>query len=147
MPTFVTGTSAYCTGLQLRQRVDVREMCQLLSDSGVPISQSSFDVDPTILALLKEASGRVEAAALVGERYKIDSSGPNALASIATLGGNMGEYLAGMVARLAFWLVWIRRRNPLFGEKPTADVMMALEDLDRLASGELVFGMAEAMAA
>lgn len=137
MATSASGDAPYCTVEQFLQRVDRRSVRQLLSDTGEPTSDGALEDSATLQALLKEASGEVEAAACAGQRYVIDSTRND----LAALTGNAAEFLAGMTARLAYHVLWLRRPNPSGGLP--ADVQRALDFLEQLRLGVRVFGILE----
>lgn len=136
--TVVSGSS-YCTPTQFGQRYDVRSLAQRLSDDGTDVSDPLNDTK--LAAILKEASGKVEAAALVGERYT-----PTDLAELQELVNgattNMCEMLAGLVADLAIPIIFKRRPEilPQFPQVQEAQLF-----LKALAEGEKIFGFQETM--
>lgn len=138
MPTPVSGSSAYCSAAQFLVRLDERAVRQLLSDSGAPVVGALADND-TLTALLMEASGMVEAAACAGQRYVITATRND----LSSLTGNSAQMLAGLVSRLAFFLLWSRRPNQDAGGRLPPGCQDALDFLEQLRLGERVFGILE----
>lgn len=136
--TAASGYSPYCSETQFVAHVDERTVRQLLSDDDSPIT-GALSLNAKYIALMKAASGQVESSACTGQRYKITSE-QNDLASLT---GNSAEYLAQMVANLAFWNLWSRRPNRPVSERPTAMAQQALDFLEQLRLGERVFGVQE----
>jgi hypothetical protein len=143
MPTIATGSSPYCSVTQFLNRVDVRAVCELLSDDTIPVDPSTLSSNAILLDLLSGASGRVESAATVAEAYAIIPTAippRNDLALIANGGGNGAALLADIVAGLAWWRLLSRRPNDLEAPPLYKD---ALEYLDQLRNGERIFGILE----
>lgn len=137
--TVLSSTSTYCTVAQFLIRVDARTVADLISDTGSRLDTSSLTSNTTLAALLKAASGEVEAAALVGERYTPDDLRAIADAATAT---NATELLADVVAGLALWKVMRRRPDP---NRPMPELTReALGFLEKLTGGERIFGTVEA---
>ena len=136
MSTVVSGTTPYCTPAQAVQCYDVRSLGDFLSDTGTRLVPGDVLASPTLVKVLKEASGMVETAALAGNRYTA--------ADLAALAGtNAGELLSRIVADLAIGL--IIRRRPHLDKAVPPQYGEALEWLKQLRSGEKIFGFQEAM--
>lgn len=137
MPESVSGLSSYCTAAQFVERYDWRTVGQLLTDGGpVPASSAAVEGDVKLGKLLKQASGKLEAAALAGGRYTV--------ADLQELvGSNQGEFLAGLVADLTIGLVYRRRPDMTTEAPPQADEADNL--LEALARGEKLFGLRAAV--
>lgn len=133
MATPLSGASAYCTAAQLVQRYDTRTVGDLLSDSGTRLTAAQVLSSTVLAALLKQASGMLESACLVGKRYTPDD--------LAALEGNSAELAAGLVADLAIWLLYNRR--PERRKEMPGQVEVAFEFLDKIRSGERIFGFVE----
>lgn len=131
-----SGTDPYCSVDQLVGFVDERAVRQLLSDTDAPYAGDL--TESTVLAsILRRSSGEVESAACAGQRYLIDDTRND----LADLTGNSAEFLAGLVADLAFFRLWSRRPNNDL--KLPASCEQAQEFLERLRLGERVFGNLE----
>lgn len=144
MPTIGSGLSAYATLQDLANRFDIRPIRQLVSDVGVPLDPAGNMVAGEVNALLMEASGWVEAAASAGARYEITPT-RNDLLTIYQSGTNTAEMLKGLVCAITYWMIWERRPewlggNP--GELPSR-VKIALQKLEDLNQGHIVFGLVE----
>lgn len=137
--TPASATASYCTGAQCIKFYDVRQIGDLLTDDDTRVAAGSVAAHPNLTAELNAASGEVESAVLVGGRYSVADL--QALQSANSVGG---EYLAKMVAVIAVWNL-MERRNP--------DVMMpdrvrrVYESLEKLRTGENIFGFIENIAA
>lgn len=129
---------AYCTGAQFVQRYDARSLAQILSDTGIDIETVTSDLK--LAAILKEASGKVEAAACLGEAYTADD-----LTALAADTSNMAEMLHGLVATLAIQIIY--RRRPDFTLPYVQEVQEAERFLSALAVGQKIFGFLDNMEA
>lgn len=140
MPTYVSGLIPYCTAEQFVQHAaDDRVVRQLLSDDTTPVT-GDLDDNELLTAILKQASGEVESAACAGQRYVINETRNDLL----SLTYNSAEYLAAVVASLAFQRLTMRRRDALMQQaRPTIDYEETQKFLERLRLGERVFGLLE----
>lgn len=136
--TVSSGAATYCSAARFLQRYDARTIGDLVSDDGTRVSSASLLTNTNLAALLKEASGKLEAACVVGERYS-----PTDLAAIITDGGNMAEFMAGLVADIAISLVYRRRPDVTMPVMPQVDESMRL--LNALSEGKMILGFTEAM--
>ena len=136
MPTPVsTIVEPYCSPAEFIQRYDVRIVGDLLSDTGTRLDQAAVIASTTLRTFLYDASGMVESACLVGEKYDPDDL--NAL-----LGASL-QFLKRIVADLTFGLLRMRRGHKEDTPMPGYD--MALQWLERLRLGERIFGLQENM--
>jgi hypothetical protein len=88
-----------------------------------------------LLAVLLGASGELESACQVGNRYSA--------ADLAALTGSGLHRVRKVVADLAFWAL-CQRRTPQSGNPETVPgAKQALEELDRLRKGERIFSFSE----
>lgn len=132
--TPLSGDNSYCEASAFCDRYDWRTLAQYLSDTDTPLASRNDVEDSTILEiLLKEASGMVEAAAMLGERYSPDD--------LSSLTGNSKELLCRIVSDLTIGKV-IQRR-PDLTSPPFKGVQDAMEFLGALSRGELIFGFEE----
>lgn len=143
MPTPASGSAPYCDNSAIQLRADYRTLAQLLSDSGTPLTQSQVTSSTLLTTILQQASGIVEASAIVGARYKIDPTTTPPRNDLATLTGNSKEMLVGLVADIALWILWNRRPRINPGEKPPGQWEQAQEMLKALRNGEMVFGFVD----
>lgn len=136
--TAASGSQPYCTVDQFFAFRDERSVRQLLSDTGAAVTGELSD-NAQLATLLSAASGKVESAACLGQRYVIDSE-TNDLASLT---GNSAAFLAKLVADLAFFDLWKRRPNPTAQQRMPPECEEAEKFLERLRLGERVFGVLE----
>jgi hypothetical protein len=128
--------TSYLSAAELVKRCDARTLGDLVSDAGQRVDAAALLTHPNLLAALDDASGEVEAACTMGQRYDpLD---------LAALTGVSRARLYRLLARLTVCLLWERR--PDKGPLPDA-YKQALDDLRLLAEGERVFGLVEHQAA
>lgn len=132
--TVLTSATAYCSAAEFLNRYDRRTVAKLCSDTGEAIVDGALEANTNLAAALAQASGRVESASLVGERYT-----PTDLASLT---GNAAAHLAGIVADLAYPI--LARRRPKENVEVPPQAKEAEEWLEALARGMRIFGFAEA---
>lgn len=166
--TIVSSVTPFCSLSQMTDRYDGRTLGDLLSDDGTnhtftgvpPVYTPSILLDPSqnpgarLYKFLKLASGEVEKACLVANRYQ-----PSDLANLAApvagqtypdgtpMYTNSGEKLADIVAGFAMFRIWDRRPARLQHVELPLSAKIALEDLDQLRDGNNILGFAEAAAA
>lgn len=133
MPTPVSSLSPYCSNAQFLDRYDVRTIAELIQDTDESLDVAQVTASARLEKLLMEASGQLEAAALLGGKYTP--------ADLNALTGNMGQWIAGIVADLAAPKV-IGRRFMEFGEFQKR-LEQAGKVLEALADGRLIFGLQE----
>lgn len=137
--TPATSASSYCSAAEFLKRIDKRTVADLCSDTGTPVTEGALAANVNLLAALEDASGDVEAAALMGGRYS------NAdLAALITDDGVGAAKLRRIVSDLAIAYLFERRPSPDLDRQPQA-VERALKFLELLASGERIFGFQEVM--
>lgn len=136
MPTPVSNATSYCSAAEFLKRYDVRSVGDLVSDDGTRITGSTAILASGILeSVLADASGAVESACLVGEKYNPTS--------LSALTGNSAALLKRIVADLAYGMLRMRRGHK--EDTPMPGYEMALEWLNRLRLGERIFGLQENM--
>lgn len=144
MPTSSTGSASYASGAAFTARFDYRTAAQLLVDATpgtTPLTQTQVEANTRLATLLSAASGELEAAVLVGERYVITDDRND----LDDLEGNSAEYRDDIICALAAERLFRRRPDLL---KEIGDhVKWAREQLQKLGNGELVFGWLENMEA
>lgn len=141
--TPLSGDDPFLTAARLWIYRDERRVLDLLLDADAPAAKADAEDPGTVagarlLAALAGASGEVEEYALAGGRYDPDT--------LAALTGNSAVRLEGLVADLAFWRL-AKRRWPDVRPEDVSGAAEALAALERLGSGETVFGTVEAAAA
>jgi phage gp36-like protein len=121
---------AYATPADLIQRKDARTVGNLASDTGTTVALPALLEDPNVLAALADASGKIESALLVGERYSI--------VDLQSLEDNSLAYLKRITCDIAFALMYERR--PYSDSKDRAKAFDAANDaLEALRQGRNVF--------
>src|SRR5688572_11874066 len=134
----VSGASAYCTIGEFLDRYDRRIIADWLSDTGVKLTTDALNSSTRLTEILQDASGLVESACLVGEKYRPED--------LAALTGNSKRFLMRLVADLAIGMIRGRRGyNEEEGVMPQHKA--ALEMLENIRNGERIFGLAEVMTA
>jgi hypothetical protein len=126
----------YATPRDVRLRYDVRPVGDLVRDDDTQATADATDTDAVLMEILKDASGRVEAAVLVGNRYSSAD-----LDSIAAGRTNSGALLRRIVCDLA--AEELRRRRMIVVDEPLPGYKEALEYLDQLRGGSAIFTFAE----
>lgn len=136
-----SSTTPYADPATLMQLFDYRVLGEVSRDDNGADSQASFLTDPNVLLALKVASGELEAAALVSERYTPDD--------LKVLNGNSGEYLKSIVCGLAAGILYRRRylADPLDDPRFAGTVGAAKQAILDLRSGMGIFAFTEAAAA
>lgn len=125
---------AYASGYDMVDRFDSREIGDLLSDSGVAVDEGDIPGNSKMVAILDDASGEIEAALLVGNRYTTDD--------LSALTGSSLSHLKRVVCELAMRDLLARR--PAYNP----DLLESFEkrcnrQLERLRNGENVFNLSE----
>jgi len=138
--TVNSGAASYATVADFLRRYDARSIGDLVADDGLRVAADSLPGNDIIEALLSQASGRLEAACIMGERYS-----PADLAALVAAGKNGSEFLIGLVCSLTIETVYRRRPTPEMQEFP--ETAEADRMLNALASGKMVLGFTEAMTA
>ncbi len=139
MSTPVSALTPYCSVAEFLTRYDWRPVMQLMSDddSQDPLRNTLTDSTTTegarLLAILQDASGELETAALLGGRYTV--------ADLQALTGNQVAYIRRITADLAIGRCF-QRRPDLFGQPPN-QTQVAQQVLNALASGDRIFGLQE----
>ena len=136
MSTPLSGTSAYATASDFTARYDARTVAQLLSDADVQITSGQVPSNASLAALLQEASGMLESACLVGQRYQP--------ADLSGLTGNSMQMLIGIVCGVGMYLLWCRRPEKYKDMKLPSRAELALRQMDDLRDGSRIFGILEA---
>jgi len=126
-----SSATAYATPAQLRLYKDLRLVGDLVLDNGTREGTTGAqDVDAVILQALNWASGEIESACLVANKYQP--------ADLNALTGMSQASLVGLCCDLAFWKL-LGRRYPTMAI--TEEYRSAMEKLDRLRLGERIFGI------
>lgn len=112
------------------QRYDARIVGDLVADDGTQVSPSGLTSDLNLQAALDDASGDIESACLVGERYTPDD--------LAALTDNSLSLLKRICCDVAMAFL-LRRRPSNDPDNDAARLELAEKILDRLRTGEQVF--------
>lgn len=132
MPTPISNSDSYASPADLLKRFDARVVGDLCRDDGTRESASAILANSNVLTALSGASGRVERAAFVGEKYSA--------ADLAALTGPGLDAIKDLVCGLAMVRLY-KRRFPL---QPTPDSLREhLLDLEALRNGEQIFALAD----
>lgn len=146
---YPSGTNSLYTDTQtFINQYDVRRICQLLSDTGAPVTQVSVLTNPVLLQILYEATGIVAMAARVGQKYS-----ENNLESLGDVTGTIkaddglqygktpsGNFLRRLVGDIAYGLIIARRglsAEEMAEQAPTWPIAMGY--LEQLRSGDRIF--------
>jgi hypothetical protein len=135
MTTPISALSAYATGAQFVLHTDIRAIADCLNDDGTRAggfqpTPATVESHPAVLDALSKASGMVEMAAFVGEKYSA--------ADLQALASNGQALLVGLVCDLATWRLQ-QRRWPTMAI--TEQYRAAQEVLERLRLGERIFAL------
>jgi hypothetical protein len=126
--------TSYASVSDLLLRKDARIVGELANDDGSVSNPAALATHPAVAAALNAASGEIESACLIGERYTP--------ADLAALTGVSAEYLKSLVCDIAMHRL-AERRGLRFEDTHVA-FDRARETLDRLRSGDRIFSFAEA---
>ncbi len=121
---------AYLTGAEFLQRYDARTVGDLVQDTGARVT-TNLATDTNLLAMIADASGWVESACYVGNRYTS--------ADLTALTGSSAALLKRLVADISFAFLRQRRGYDL---EQFPLVQESFNMLDRLRLGERVFDIA-----
>lgn len=124
--TPLTSALGYCTIAEFLNFADLRTVGDLVSDTDE--RETSLTNNDVLLAAIQRASGMVESAAVIGNRYL-----PSDLAALT---GSAQQLLIGLVADLVIGILYKRRPNK--GDPP-GSYKEALDMLQQLREGERIF--------
>lgn len=123
---------AYATAAQFLDRYDARDVGDLVSDEGLQVSPIDLPGHVRLAAVLNDASGDIEAALLVGNRYTPDQ--------LSGLTGNSASHLQRVTCEIAMAYL-LGRRPSINSERIEAQEKLRELHLDRLRRGENVFNL------
>lgn len=125
---------SYATPAELLARYDARTLGQLVRDDGRQATESELTTSTRVQAALDDASGEIDAALLVGGRYRPSD--------LAKLKGNAKSMLVRLTCWIAMRHLWGRRP---YLEDPAKDEAenQARKMLTALRKGELMFAVDE----
>lgn len=124
--------AAYVTATEFIARYDKRLLGDLASVDGVRVTSSALSSDTRITTALEDASGEVDAAVKIANRYTAtDLSG---------LTGNGLQYLKKIVCDIAFYLLIDRRAlNNVMREEADRRFKVYRAHLEDLRQGKQIF--------
>ena len=126
--------ATYATAAQLLERYDARDIGDLVSDTGDQASPIDLLSHPLMTTVLEDASGAVEAALLVGNRYTTDQ--------LEDLTGNSASYLERLVCDIA--MSYLLARRPGFDpDRMKSQYEMSEMHLERMRAGENVLNLVD----
>lgn len=130
--TPLSSLTAYATPAQFLTYYDVRQLGDLVADAGARVTAVTLLTDANLQAALNAASGEIEAACLVGDRYTPSD--------LNILTGMSLASLQKLCCDLAFWNLLVRRYPTA---QPTESYKAAMEKLERARLGERIWGLQE----
>jgi len=129
--------TSYCSPASFLLRYDNNLVGQLVSDNSSQIQPSDLPNNAILNQLLKDASGQVEAAALIGGRYSVSD--------LQSLTGVSQAFLQHIVSAITMGL--LRQRRGMIEEGTGGFYQQALDALKALSNGTAIFSFAETEAA
>lgn len=132
MSTPTSATTSYCTPAQALNFMDSTMIGDLVDDQGNRVTENELLTNEKFQACLDSASGELEMAALVGERYTPDD--------LLALTGVMAVKLQELVAWLAIPKL-LGRRNPALEKYD--QIEDARDMLSAIRQGIRIFGLVE----
>jgi hypothetical protein len=125
--------TSYCPVQHFLNRADLRTVGDLLSDNDQRLTLAQVNASTILTDLLQEASGELEAACFVGDRYSATD-----IQGVVNAGGNGASLVYGIVAGYTIWLLFQRRPEKSSKLELPASATLAMEKLDRLRLGERI---------
>lgn len=121
---------AYADPSDLIARFDRRDIADLASDTGIPVT--ALATDPKILAALSDASGRINSCVMVSGMYTA--------ADLASLTGDDLAYLKRLTCVLAISYL-LGNRIARYGEALEKLVEKSEQDLELIRQGKNLFNL------
>lgn len=131
--TVATNASSYLSVAEFLKRFDWRVVADLVSDDGTRLAEASLPANTNLLAILDDASGDVESAAMMGGKYSA--------ADLAALTGVSQKKLFRIIADLAICYLYERRPDREMKSPASMDRTQAW--LEKLVEGTRIFGFQE----
>lgn len=125
--------TAFATPAALIERYDSRTIGDLASDSGESIPEGDLAESSKVLQALEDASGRIQAAASVGEQYTPED--------LIAMTGNDKALLERITCELAMVYLMERRAHRVGDERLQQVRASAEEYIMMLRNGERVFAL------
>jgi len=122
----------YVTATAFLARYDYRDVADLVSDDNTTVTATSLLTDANLLVAIGDASGDIDAALLVGNKYETSD--------LEGLSGNAQSHLYRMCSDLTMY--YLMSRRPDFSpDRLEAYEKIRLRHLGRLQAGEDVFNL------
>jgi phage gp36-like protein len=122
--------NTYATTDDIQFRYDTRQIGELLSDNDNPVLPDLFASNGILLSALQDASGLINSAVMVSNRYTLDD--------LQKLTDVDQQFLIRLTCDLAYGLL-MQRRNYDVNQLP--QYQLAMENLEQLREGERVFNI------
>lgn len=129
----------YATVDDFLERYDVRDIGDMLSDNNVALTAAQCQTSKNLLAALNDASGQIDAAVMVGERYT-----PRDLRNLTA---NSAHNLIRITCELALLNLMLRRPGRVPPEQVKAMRELSQASLEQLSKGQAVFETSTAVTA
>lgn len=128
---------AYASAADMIVRYDVRTLGDLLTDDSQRQSPAQVLASDTLTAMLADASGEIDAALRVGQRYTA--------ANLAALTGNSLALLKRITCQIAMRMLWERRPylNEVQEQARDESQDKSRRMLEKLRKGEAIFDIAD----
>lgn len=127
----MSAASSYLTAAEFLKRADTRTVARLISDSDTAVASGSVATNDNLIAALKSASGRFEAAYLSNTNHTLAG-----LQAIIDEDGVAANYIYEILTRLTLYYLYQRRPNM---ELPRPDYFKGLDwDMQAIAFGNSV---------
>lgn len=133
MSTPNSSLTPYATQADLLARYDARTLGDWAGDTGSRIDPVSLQTDPTLLLCLQDASGDIESACLVSERYSP--------ADLNILTNQSKALLKRLTCDIA--LGYLSSRRPDVDNPYGVQYALAMEKLEQLRNGQRIFSLLE----
>ena len=124
--------ASYAAVSDLISRKRVTTLNDLATDDGARTGRVELATNPVLIAALADASGAVDSALLVGKLYTAEQ--------LEGLTGNALAHLKRITCDIAF--CYLLERNPIDPDEAERYRKLATGHIERLQSGENVFGLA-----
>lgn len=131
--TVTTNATSYLSVAEFLKRVDWRVVADLASDDGTRLAEAALTTNVNVLAVLLDASGDVESAAMMGGKYSAED--------LAALTGVAQAKLYRIISDLA--ICYLYERRPSQDAKTPASMDRTQAWLEKLVEGTRIFGFQE----
>lgn len=122
---------SYAAPADFLKRYDYRILGQLVTDTGTAVTPTALLNDPNLQAALDDASGMIDSAVLVSNRYGI--------ADLTALTGQDQAFLLRLTCDLAF--VLLQERRGAVDVKDLPQYQATMQTLQWLRNGERIFAV------